>query len=52
MAKLMRGLGCIGALNLDGGGSTGMWAKGAGHLNDLTGGNRPVVTTLGFFLRQ
>lgn len=51
MAKLMRGLGCIGALNLDGGGSTGMWAKGAGHLNDLTGGNRPVVTTLGFFLR-
>ena len=52
MAKLMRGLGCIGALNLDGGGSTGMWAKGAGHLNDLTGGNRPVVTTLGFFLRK
>lgn len=52
MARLMRGLGCIGALNLDGGGSTGMWAKGAGHLNDLTGGNRPVVTTLGFFLRK
>ena len=52
MAKILRGLGCIGALNLDGGGSTGMWARGAGHLNDLTGGNRPVVTTLGFFLRQ
>ena len=52
MAKIMRSLGCIGALNLDGGGSTGMWVKGAGHLNDLTGGNRPVVTTLGFFLRQ
>lgn len=51
MAKLMRGLGCIGALNLDGGGSTGMWVKGAGHLNDLTGGNRPVITTLGFFQR-
>ena len=48
MAKIMRGLGCMGALNLDGGGSTGMWVKGAGHLNDLTGGNRPVVTTLGF----
>ncbi len=52
MARILRGLGCIGALNLDGGGSTGMWVKGAGHLNDLTGGNRPVVTTLGFFLRQ
>lgn len=51
MARLMRGLGCIGALNLDGGGSTGMWVKGAGHLNDLTGGNRSVVTTLGFFIR-
>lgn len=52
MAKILRGLGCIGALNLDGGGSTGMWVKGAGHVNDLTGGNRPVVTALGFFLRQ
>ena len=51
MAKILRGLGCIGALNLDGGGSTGMWVKGAGHVNDLTGGNRPVVTALGFFLR-
>lgn len=52
MAKILRGLGCIGALNLDGGGSTSMWVKGAGHVNDLTGGNRPVVTALGFFLRQ
>ena len=52
MAKILRGLGCIGGLNLDGGGSTGIWVRGAGHLNDLTGGNRPVVTTLGFFLRQ
>lgn len=52
MARLLRGLGCIGALNLDGGGSTGMWVKGAGHLNDLTGGNRPVVTSLGFFTRS
>lgn len=52
MARIMKGLGCVGALNLDGGGSTGIWVKGAGHLNDLTGGNRPVVTTLGFFQRQ
>lgn len=51
MAKIMRGLGCVGALNLDGGGSTGMWVKGKGHLNDLSGGNRPVITTLGFFAR-
>ena len=51
MAKIMRGLGCKGALNLDGGGSTGMWVKGKGHINDLTGGNRAVITSLGFFAR-
>ena len=49
MSRIMKGLACVGALNLDGGGSTGMWVKGAGHLNDLTGGNRPVMTTIGFF---
>lgn len=49
MAAIMRGLGCVGALNLDGGGSTGMWVKGRGHINDLTGGNRPLMITLGFF---
>ena len=49
MSRIMKGLGCTGALNLDGGGSTGMWVKGAGHLNDLTGGNRAVMTTIGFF---
>ena len=48
MAAIMKGLGCLGALNLDGGGSTGMWAGGQ-HLNDLTGGNRPLVVTVGFF---
>lgn len=48
MAAIMKGLGCVGALNLDGGGSTGMWAGGQ-HLNDLTGGNRPLVVTVGFF---
>ena len=26
MAQIMKGLGCVGAVNLDGGGSTGMWA--------------------------
>ena len=48
MAQIMKGLGCEGAMNLDGGGSTGMWAAGQ-HLNDLTGGNRAVMTTIGFF---
>jgi len=49
MAAIMKGLGCEGALNLDGGGSTGMWIAGKGHINDLTGGDRPVMTTVGFF---
>lgn len=50
MAAIMKGLGCVGALNLDGGGSTGMWVKGAGHINDTTAeASRPVITTLGFF---
>ena len=48
MARIMKGLGCEGALNLDGGGSTGMWVGGE-HINDLTGGNRAVMTTVGFF---
>ena len=50
MAAIMKGLGCIGALNLDGGGSTGMWVSGKGHINDTTADvNRPVITTVGFF---
>lgn len=52
MAAIMKGLGCVGALNLDGGGSTGMWVKGRGHINDLTAdANRPILTTIGFFSR-
>ena len=51
MARIMKGLGCTGAINLDGGGSTGMWVAGR-HLNDCTGGSRPVMTTLGFFKRS
>lgn len=46
MAAIMKGLGCVGALNLDGGGSTGMWAGGR-HLNDMT--TRKILTTIGFF---
>ncbi len=48
LAAIMKGLGCVGAVNFDGGGSTGMVVDG-NHLNDLTGGNRPVVSTLGFY---
>lgn len=55
VARILKGLGCVAAVNLDGGGSTGMWARGGGHLNSLKTGsgdeeyNRPVLTTLGFF---
>lgn len=48
LAQIMKGLGCVAAVNFDGGGSTGM-VVGGQHLNDLTGGNRPVVSTLGFY---
>jgi exopolysaccharide biosynthesis protein len=48
LAQIMKGLGCVGAVNFDGGGSTGMVVNGQ-HLNDQTGGNRAVVSTIGFF---
>lgn len=51
LAQIMKGLGCVGAINLDGGGSTGM-VVGNEHLNDMTGGNRPVVSTIGFFKKK
>ena len=34
LAQIMKGLGCVGAINLDGGGSTGM-VVGDEHLNDM-----------------
>ena len=51
LAQIMKGLGCVGAINLDGGGSTGM-VVGDEHLNDMTGGNRAVVSTIGFFKKN
>lgn len=48
LAMIMKGLGCVGAVNFDGGGSTAMVAGGT-HLNDQTAENRPVVSTLGFY---
>ena len=53
LARIMRGIGCVGAVNFDGGGSTAMVVKGLGHVNDLTHSqtpaNRPVVSTMGFY---
>ncbi len=57
LAQIMKGLGCVYALNLDGGGSTAMVAGGQ-HLNSLevnTSGkiaNRAVVSTVGFFRKR
>jgi len=51
LAQIMKGLGCVGAINLDGGGSTGM-VVGNEHLNDMSGGNRTVVSTIGFFKKN
>ena len=48
MARIMKGLGCTYAMNLDGGGSTQMYVKGQG---ELTGNNRNVKSTVGFFAR-
>ena len=49
LAMIMKGLGCVGAVNLDGGGSTGMMV-GDEHVNDITtGGNRAVKSTIGFY---
>lgn len=52
LARLMKGLGCVDALNLDGGGSTGMMV-GNTHLGDTTAeSNRKVMSTAGFFRRK
>lgn len=61
LARILKGLGCVGAVNFDGGGSTGMVAMG-NHLNSLLTGsgdplnpdssyNRPVVSTIAFFAK-
>ena len=48
MARIMKGLGCDYAMNLDGGGSTQMQVSGRG---ELTSNNRSVKSTVGFFAR-
>ena len=50
VAMIMKSIGCVHAMNLDGGGSTGMWVKGAGMINYMDGSSwRAVKSTLGFF---
>ncbi|MBO4455636.1 MAG: phosphodiester glycosidase family protein [Bacteroidales bacterium] len=48
MARVMKGLGCTYAMNLDGGGSVQMEVKGTGS---LTSNVRNVKSTVGFFNR-
>ena len=49
VAMIMKNIGCVHAMNLDGGGSTGMWVKGSGMINHKDGSWRAVKSTLGFF---
>ncbi len=51
LGPIMKSIGCVHAMNLDGGGSTGMWVKGAGMINSLENESswRAVKSTLGFF---
>ena len=48
LARIMKGLGCTYAMNLDGGGSTQMQVSGSG---ELTGNTRDVKSTVGFFAK-
>ena len=50
LGPIMKSIGCVHAMNLDGGGSTGMWVNGTGMINHMDGSNwRVVKSTLGFF---
>lgn len=49
LAQVMQGIGCVDAVNFDGGGSTGMMV-GTLHIGDQTAEkSRKVVSTLGFY---
>ena len=52
LGPIMKSIGCVHAMNLDGGGSTGMWVSGAGMINHKDGSSwRAVKSTLGFFIK-
>ena len=52
LGPIMKSLGCVHAMNLDGGGSTGMWVKGSGMINHKDSSWRAVKSTLGFFTKK
>lgn len=57
LADLMRSLGAWDALSLDGGGSSQLWMKGRGYVNDASGNNggggvRVVANHLAVFARR
>ena len=52
LGPIMKSLGCVHAMNLDGGGSTGMWVKGKGMINYKDSSWRAVKSTLGFFTKK
>ena len=51
LGPIMKSIGCVHAMNLDGGGSTGMWLNGAGMINYKDSSWRSVKSTLGFFTK-
>ena len=51
LGRIMKGLGCVSAVNFDGGGSTGMWVCGQ-HLNATASNSRKVMSTIGFFRKK
>ena len=57
LAAIMKGLGCVDAVNFDGGGSTAMVVMGNrvnSTLSNTSGAteNRPVASTMGFFKKK
>lgn len=51
LGPIMKSIGCVHAMNLDGGGSTGMWISGKGMVNYKDSSWRAVKSTLGFFAK-
>lgn len=51
LGPIMKSTGCIHAMNLDGGGSTGMWISGKGMINYKDSSWRAVKSTVGFFAK-
>ena len=51
LGPIMKSIGCVHAMNLDGGGSTGMWLNCAGMINYKDSSWRSVKSTLGFFIK-